>query len=291
MFMSGLSEIGRICRVDREDAMEKEIIRLEPMIKEYIWGREEWLFSSLHPRLSQVPFLIKEIVANDALSLQVHPGDDFAKKEEGSRGKTEMWYILDCEPGAFLYYGLKYRADSEEIAKRIENQTILEICQKVVVTPGDIFYLPAGVIHAIGGGIRLLEVQQNSDITYRLYDYERTDRNNMRRPLHLPKALQVSDYMPPSFGHQPMNSRIRKEGYAYTLLVQCAFFKVVLYEVWEELYLNDKMHGALVILEGEGKLHRQDFVMEVKKKDCLYLPQERDYCIIKGKLKLVAISG
>ena len=186
--------------------MENNILLLNPIQKDYIWGTEKWLFSSLHQELPSVPFLIKEILSRQALSLQVHPDDAFARLMEDSPGKTEMWYILDCPSDAFLYYGLKHRVSLEELTKRIENRTILEICRKVPVRRGEVFYLPAGIIHAIGPGIRLLEIQQNSHITYRIYDYDRKDRDDQPRPLHIEKALQVSHYLPPCFGHEPMGT-------------------------------------------------------------------------------------
>ncbi len=268
---------------------ENSILKLTPIRKEYIWGREDWLFSSLHQELSEVPFLIKEIVSNEALSLQVHPPDDFSGKEKGSPGKTEMWYILDCQPGAYLYYGLKHRVSPEEMAKRIENQTILEICRKVSVNRGDVFYLPAGIIHAIGPGIRLLEVQQNSNLTYRIYDYGRKNEDNRPRPLHIEEALQVSSCQPPFFGHEPMNCRIEGEGHAQTLLVQCPYFKVILYEVGGSIVLEGELPKALVVLEGKGWIETGNLCMEIKEGDTLALLWSLEICRITGKVKAAAV--
>lgn len=269
--------------------MENNILLLNPIQKDYIWGTEKWLFSSLHHELSSAPFLMKEILSRQSLSLQVHPDDDFAKQMEGSPGKTEMWYILDCPTNAFLYYGLKHKVSLEELNKRIENRTILEICRKVPVNKGDVFYLPAGIIHAIGPGIRLLEVQQNSNITYRIYDYDRKLPDNQPRPLHIEKALQVSCCLPPFFGHEPMGCRIDKDGYSKTLLVQCPYFKVLLYEVEKEALLPGEISQALVILEGQGRLQRDNFTLEIEAGKTLFLPGSESNYMLHGKIKTVAV--
>lgn len=269
--------------------MENNILLLNPIQKDYIWGTEKWLFSSLHHELSSAPFLMKEILSRQSLSLQVHPDDDFAKQMEGSPGKTEMWYILDCPTNAFLYYGLKHKVSLEELNKRIENRTILEICRKVPVNKGDVFYLPAGIIHAIGPGIRLLEVQQNSNITYRIYDYDRKLPDNQPRPLHIEKALQVSCCLPPFFGHEPMGCRIDKDGYSKTLLVQCPYFKVLLYEVEKEALLPGEISQALVILEGQGRLQRDNFTLELEAGKTLFLPGSESNYMLHGKIKTVAV--
>ena len=158
-------------------------VKLKPVRKNYIWGTEDWMLSRLHEGLEDIPLLIKIITAREALSVQVHPEDALAWELEGARGKTEMWYVLACEPGAYLYYGLKHRISVNEFQKRIQNQTILEVCQRTAVKKGDVFFIPAGQIHAIGKGITVAEVQQSSDITYRVYDYNRKDGNHQRREL------------------------------------------------------------------------------------------------------------
>lgn len=108
-----------------------------------------------------------------------------------------MWYVLDCEPGAYLYYGLKHKISEDEFRKRIQNQTILEVCRKMPVKKGDVFYIPAGLLHAIGAGITVAEIQQSSDVTYRVYDYNRENANHEKRPLHIEKAALVAGFMPP----------------------------------------------------------------------------------------------
>ena len=131
------------------------------------------------------PILIKFIDAADNLSVQVHPSDEYALSNEGEYGKTEMWYVLDCEKDAFLYYGLNREITKEEFAERIKENMLLEVLNKVKVNKGDVFFINSGTIHAIGKGIVICEIQQNSNTTYRVYDYDRRDKNGNTRELHV----------------------------------------------------------------------------------------------------------
>lgn len=272
--------------------MEKEPVKLTPLTKEYIWGREDWMLSWLHEGLEEVPLLIKIIHAREALSVQVHPGDDFARKAEQKSGKTEMWYVLDCEPGAYLYYGLKHRISEEEFRKRIRNQTILEVCRKVPVKKGDVFYIPAGLLHAIGAGITVAEIQQSSDLTYRVYDYNRENAAHEKRPLHIEKAAQVAGFMPPLAGHHPMGQRVQKNGYSRTLLVQCPYFVVQLYEI-EKSFSGSTLQSfySLLILNGEGVLHAGNKSMKLCAGDSIFLPEGIESYQIDGKMQLLASAA
>ena len=180
------------------------------------------------------------------------------------------------------------RFDEGEFRKRIQNQTILEVCRKMPVKKGDVFYIPAGLLHAIGAGITVAEIQQSSDVTYRVYDYNRENANHEKRPLHIEKAALVAGFMPPLAGHRPMGPHIRKNGYSRTLLVQCPYFVVQLYEISESV-AGDTAEGfqSLLILEGEGVLKTSFGEMSLKAGDSIYLPQETgDYQII-GTLQLL----
>ena len=129
------------------------------------------------------PLMIKLIDAKQSLSVQVHPDDEYAARVEHSRGKTEMWVIVDCEPGAELLYGFSRPVTREELACRIKDGTLLEVAGHAPVHPGDVFFIPAGTLHAIGAGILIAEIQQSSNVTYRVYDYDRRDKNGNTRPL------------------------------------------------------------------------------------------------------------
>lgn len=143
---------------------------------------------------STFPLLIKFIDARDDLSIQVHPNDELAKKRHNSFGKTEMWYVIHVEKGAALYSGFSQQIDADEYVKRVENNTIMEVLQRYEVQPGDVFFLPAGRVHAIGAGCFIAEIQQTSNITYRIYDYNRKDANGNERELHTELAKDAIDY-------------------------------------------------------------------------------------------------
>lgn len=263
-------------------------IKLTSIRKEYIWGTEDWLLSYLHEGYEDVPLLIKKITARDALSIQVHPNDVYAREKEGCSGKTEMWYILDCEPGAYLYYGLKHRISPNEFLKRIQNGTITEVCQKVSVKKGDVFYIPAGLVHAIGKGITVAEVQQSSNITYRVYDYQREDNNHKRRELHIEQASEVAGFLPPIQGHRPMGLCVKKNGYQKTLLVQCPYFTVHLYEIKKKMQgkVQDKI-SSLYIIEGEGTFSTENESLVLNAGDSIFLPEGMGSYKIEGNIQLL----
>ncbi|MBP6610136.1 MAG: class I mannose-6-phosphate isomerase [Paludibacter sp.] len=140
------------------------------------------------------PLLFKLIDANDNLSIQVHPGDEIAAERHNSFGKTEMWYVVDAEPNAELIIGFSKDCTQEEYVAALENDKVEDLLQKVPVQKGDVFFIPAGLVHAIGKGVLVAEIQQSSDITYRIYDYKRVDDKGNERELHTEQALDVIDY-------------------------------------------------------------------------------------------------
>ena len=140
------------------------------------------------------PLLIKFIDARDDLSVQVHPDDELARQRHDSFGKTEMWYVVQATPGAALYSGFSRPIDADEFRRRVEEGTIMEVLRRYEVCPGDVFFLPAGRVHAIGAGCFVAEIQQTSDVTYRIYDYDRRDADGRPRELHIAQALDAIDY-------------------------------------------------------------------------------------------------
>lgn len=156
---------------------------------------QAWLGKSVAERYgNRLPLLVKFIDAEKDLSIQVHPNDEMAMKRHGKMGKTEMWYVIDAQPGSFLYAGFNKQITPEEYRQRVENGTIMEVLAKHSVKPGDVFFLPAGRVHAICGGILLAEVQQSSDVTYRIYDYNRLGMDGKPRELHTSLAAEALDY-------------------------------------------------------------------------------------------------
>lgn len=165
-------------------------------LAEYIESNGKGVLGSRGAAFENFPVLIKFIDAKKDLSIQVHPSDDYALKNENQYGKTEMWYVVDCEEGASLYFGFSKQVDEKEFRERIENNTLPEVLNKVQVKKGDVFFIESGTIHAIGAGIVIAEIQQNSNVTYRVYDYGRVDKDGKQRELHVDKAIKVTNTVP-----------------------------------------------------------------------------------------------
>ena len=215
------------------------------------------------------PLLIKLLDAKSNLSVQVHPSDDYALVNENSFGKSEMWHIIDADKDAGLYVGLKEDSSKEEIEKRLKDGTILEVLNFVKVKPGDTFMINPGTIHAIGAGVRLIEIQQNSDLTYRLYDYNRVDANGNPRELHIEKALKVIDYK--KYAFKPSNSDV---------LADNNYFKVTRKEFDGELVIKADKESfvSFTFIKGSGTVEDMSF----KDFDTFFLPYGKE-CKIKGK--------
>ncbi|MEX0981206.1 MAG: type I phosphomannose isomerase catalytic subunit [Bacteroidales bacterium] len=175
---------------------------------------------------AEFPVLIKFIDAKEPLSVQVHPGDDFSARVHGDRGKTEMWYVIDADDGAELISGFKRDVDEKVFMEQMEGKKLPEILNYEPVEKGDVFFLPAGRIHAIGKGIVLAEIQQTSNITYRIYDWDRVDKEGKGRELHLDLALQVMDYM----RRDDTRTRYDRIPNSTVILADCPYFTTSLIE-------------------------------------------------------------
>lgn len=181
-----------------------------------------------HPRTEkELPILIKFIDAKKDLSVQVHPDDEYAMEHEGGAlGKTEMWYVLEAAREAKLVYGFYHDVDRELVRKSVQTGTIRKYLQEVPVKKGDVFYILSGQVHAIGAGVLIAEIQQSSNLTYRLYDYDRVDKNGQMRELHLDKALDVANLKGSAKPRQPMKVFHFYRGYATEMLCRCKYFQV-----------------------------------------------------------------
>lgn len=204
----------------------------------------------------EFPLLIKFIDARQDLSIQVHPTDEIAKKQGRERGKTEMWYLMDSAPGAKLYSGLKKKITPEEYKKMVEDDTICDALAQYAVKEGDVFFLPAGRIHAIGAGCFLAEIQQTSDVTWRIYDFKRKDKNGNYRELHTQQASEAIDYAVYDnyrTEYTPVQNQ-RQE------VVKCQYFTTSIFDLTSdggEKSLDYTDHDGFVILigvKGEGTL-------------------------------------
>ena len=224
-------------------------------------------------RFPYFPLLIKLIDAKDNLSVQVHPSDEYALKNENSFGKSEMWHIISADEGSGLYVGLNDDYTPEQIKTKLKDGSILSSLNFFKVKPGDTFLINPGTIHAIGGGVRLIEIQQNSDLTYRLYDYLRKDKDGKYRELHIDKALKVINY-------HKYNRSIDKG----TTLADNKYFKVQRIDINGQLQLkaNEDSFISFTFISGKGKVNDIDY----KEFDTFFLPYGKD-CTIKGTGTLI----
>lgn len=235
-------------------------------LAEYIEAEGRDVLGTHCRRFCDFPILTKFIDARQNLSIQVHPDNRYALKNEGQYGKTEMWYVMDAGEGAFLYYGFKKEITKEEFERRIENDTLLEVLNAVPVGKGDVLFIESGTIHAIGENILIAEIQQNSNVTYRVYDYGRIGRDGKKRDLHIEKALAVTNRVP-----------IVKSAKSYPHVADCDYFTV------DKLNLDgrmmSKMEGSvseesfvsILMLEGKGTITCGGECVPYQKGDSLFL--------------------
>lgn len=238
-------------------------------------------------KFEDFPVLIKLIDAKDNLSIQVHPDNDFAMKYENSVGKTEMWYVVDCEEGAYLYYGFNKEISKEEFEKRIKENTLLEVLNKVPIKKGDVFFITAGTVHAICKGTLIAEIQQNSDITYRVYDYGRVGKDGRPRELHIDKAISVAKLkMPDTYSVKVISE---DDGAKNTLLCKCDFFETHKIDVFSEFKVNvDEMSFYSVLcLEGSANITSDISNLDIHKGDSVFIPAGEGECVIRGNCEVV----
>ena len=240
------------------------------------------------------PILIKLIDAKQNLSVQVHPDNDYAMRVEGEYGKTEMWYVVDCEPGAGLLYGFKHEISKEEFRRRIEDNTLLEVTNRVEVHPGDVFFIEAGTLHAIGEGILIAEIQQNSDTTFRVYDYRRVGADGKPRQLHIEKAIDVTRLAPATRPcGRPQAKPEAFDGGSVLPLASCDYFTVKEMEVTSHaaLMADEKSFHSLLLLDGSLTLSMGGEKLEMKKGDSVFVPAgSGDYTLTgKGRLILTTV--
>ncbi len=236
------------------------------------------------------PILIKLIDAKQNLSVQVHPDNDYAMRVEGEYGKTEMWYVVDCEPGAGLLYGFKHEISKEEFRRRIEDNTLLEVTNRVEVHPGDVFFIEAGTLHAIGEGILIAEIQQNSNTTYRVYDYGRVGADGKPRQLHIEKAIDVTRLAPATRPcGRPQAKPEAFDGGSVLPLASCDYFTVKEMEVTSHaaLMADEKSFHSLLLLDGSLTLSMGGEKLEMKKGASVFVPAGSGDYILTGKGRLI----
>ena len=255
-------------------------------LQEYIDRHGKGILGTNCERFEFFPILIKLIDAKDNLSVQVHPDNEYAQRVEGEYGKTEMWYVVDCDEGAELLYGFKHEISKEEFARRIADNTLLEVTNNVPVHKGDVFFIEAGTLHAIGKGILIAEIQQNSNTTYRIYDYGRVGKDGKPRELHVDKAKDVTCLAPAK--QYPETPVEQYEGYTSKLLAKCSYFTSYVLDIdgSAELEADSSSFSDLLIVEGEGRVIADDEVA-FKKGDSIFVTAGTGRYTVEGRCRAV----
>ena len=307
--------------------MKKYPLLLEPVIKDYIWGgtrlkdefgfetdkeiaAEGWMLSCHKDgtniilngalsgkRLDDVlklwgyedtfPILIKLIDAKQKLSVQVHPNDAYALEKEGEYGKTEMWYVVDCVEGATLAYGFNRAIDKLEFEERIKNNTLDEVINYVPVKKGDIFFIAAGTLHAIGDGILIAEIQQNSNTTYRVSDYGRLGADGKPRELHINKALDVTETVVPTIAYGDVGEVTNFSYGSERKLAECEYFSTKKLDLSGETKITvTEKFVSMLILDGEVSVKYNGEEILAKKGYSIFLP-ENVTVSVSGKAEII----
>lgn len=299
-------------------------LKFRPILKEKIWGVESWNIAAHKNGMSVVssgplmgktlddiiklyrhkilgkamdqenidkfPLLIKLLDTTDDLSVQVHPDDNYAAKHEiGELGKTEMWYIIDAEPGATIIYGIEPGITRDEFEKAVQGESLEKYLKRLEVESGDVVYMPAGMVHAVGSGILLCEVQQNSDTTYRVYDWNRVDENGSPRDLHIEKALDVIDFKGKYDGDKLEGFTISKGTNRITYYIATEHFAVEKLEIGGELngYADGSKFYTLTAVEGSGHIRYCNNTIEFSGGESILIPAGLGAYAIEGDCVLI----
>ena len=249
-----------------------------------LWDENTGLFGV--QTTDKFPLLTKILDANDELSVQVHPDDAYAQvHENGELGKTECWYIIDCDEDAEIIYGHNAN-DKAELEDMIQEGKWNQLFNSIKVKPGDFFYVPSGTVHAIGKGIRILETQQNSDTTYRIYDYDRTDKDGHKRELHIEQSIDVISFNKDNSGTEAEVTEV--QGNVIRTYISNSFFTVkqLLIEDHYE-YTKQQDYTLMSVLSGEGTLTADGQVYTIKKGDHFILTTEDKEIKLQGKLDII----
>ncbi|PEP80211.1 mannose-6-phosphate isomerase, class I [Bacillus toyonensis] len=252
-----------------------------------LWSNHRELFGNIEG--DRFPLLTKILDASRDLSVQVHPNDEYARiNENGELGKTECWYVIDCKEGAEIIYG-HHAKTKDELVDMVEQEGWDKLLQRVKVKPGDFFFVPSGTVHAIGEGILILETQQNSDTTYRLYDYNRRDSEGKLRELHLEKSMEVIEA--PFVSHQQAVQYEEIEDLHVTKFIECPYFLVEKWELDGVVNLTQKNSFLLLsVIDGEGELVHGTEKYRFEQGDHLILPSDFGEYRVVGRAEFIIAS-
>lgn len=257
-----------------------EVLRVHP----------EFLGAKLRTK-GELPILVKLIDAAQELSIQVHPDDTYAMAHEGQNGKTEFWYVLDAQPGASLVCGFAHAVTREQLRQAVRTGQLDKHLQRVPVHRGDVFYIPAGTIHALGAGIIVAEIQESSNVTYRVYDYDRVDRHGRRRELHFDKAVDVLDMRPGADVRQRPRVVRYFPGCSRETLCRCGYFEAERIQVSMRCTLPqmDASFRVLLCVEGCGSVETRTGAVPFEKGTCVFLPAPLGEAQIKGTMTVLSV--
>lgn len=242
----------------------------------------------------ELPVLVKFIDAKKDLSVQVHPSDEYAREHEGDNGKTEMWYVIDADEGASLIYGFQHEVTEKILRKAVETGTLGKHLQKVPVHKGDTYFVPAGTVHGIGKGILVAEIQESSNVTYRVYNYDRVDKNGKKRELHFDKAVQVMNMSAAPDVRQKPRMVKYYSGCSREILCRCKYFETERIQVTKGFAFSvmDASFQVLMCLDGYGEVQTMDAEqkpMRFSKGETLFLPAGLGRCLVVGDAELIKV--
>ena len=277
---------GECWAISSHENGDCEIIngKFQGMTLSNLWSNNKELFGNMPG--DKFPLLTKILDANDNLSVQVHPDNEYAKKNEnGELGKTECWYILDCDDDAEMIFGHNAKS-KEELEYMISNNKWSDLLKRVKVNKGDFFYVPSGTIHALCKGTLVLETQQNSDTTYRVYDYDRVDSNGNKRELHVDKSIAVTTV--PHIENKSNYNILENDNFKLTTFVSNEFFSVHKLDVFTEYSsTQDKPFELYSVIDGSGKLVSNSNEYSLNKGDNFILPNNFGEFKLIGNLQLI----
>ncbi len=241
---------------------------------------------------SRFPVMVKLIDAADDLSIQVHPDNEYAEEIEGDQGKCELWYVVDAEPGAQLIYGFAEDMTQDQFRQAIRDGSVVDYLDHYDVEKGDVFFIEPGTVHAIGKGILIAEIQQNSNITYRIHDYDRTDSEGNPRELHIEKAVDVGITVPSL--RKPGPERLPRDidGRSETLLASCEYFTSRLMEIEAATHFNvdDTSFAHLLVTDGKLKIQNGDDIITVNKGESVFIPAGFGKVNVSGRAEFIVTT-
>lgn len=254
---------------------------LGQMDKPGIWGSD--------CKCEEFPVMVKLIDAAKDLSIQVHPSDATALPQQGESGKAEMWYIVDCVPNASLYFGFSKKISKDEFCRRAKDGTICEVLNRVSVKKGDVFFILPGTVHAIGAGIVIAEIQQNSNTTFRIYDYQRRDASGNLRPLHLERAAEVLDYTPLLPEECRANNSVCFPEFTLAEMFSCRYFRAYRIDVRAHIDLccDGRSFQHLLCVDGNGVIRYGDDIYTMCRGDSFLMPAALGEYTIEGQCRVL----